>query len=93
MVRKLLFLPFSLAAGILGGLVARKAFAGIWALVDKAEPPDAEHRDISMRKLLLAQALDGAVSRTSRAGADHLARRAFLRWTGGWPGEERPEAR
>lgn len=76
----------------MGGLVARLTYTRIWSLIDKRDPPDAEHRDVPLAKLLLALALQGAVFRTAAGAADHLARRAFMRVTGRWPGEERPEA-
>jgi hypothetical protein len=87
-----LFLPFSLAAGLLGGLVARRTFTRLWGLIDKRDPPDAESSDVSVARLLLALALEGAVFRAARGATDHLARRAFQRLTGSWPGEEPPAA-
>ena len=42
-------------------------------------------------KLLLANALEGAVFRATRAAADHGSRRAFASLTGSWPGDEAAE--
>ena len=88
---KLLFTPFSILAGLLAGLLARKAFEQIWGLIDKDEPPDAKHRDISEGKMFAALAVEGAVFRTTKGAVDHYARRSFERVTGTWPGEEEPE--
>ena len=90
-VAKLLFTPFSILAGLLAGFVAKKAFEQIWGLIDKDEPPDAKHRDISEAKMFAALAVEGAVFRTTKGAVDHYARRSFERFTGTWPGEEEPE--
>ena len=88
---KFLFLPFSIAAGLIAGKLSEKAFDGIWRLVDDEEAPEAEHKEIALPKLLLALALQGAIFRAVRGLVDHGARRGFYRLTGSWPGEEAPE--
>jgi hypothetical protein len=88
---KLLFVPFSLLAGLLAGFAARKAFEQAWGLIDEEEPPHSQHRDIDMRKLVAALAIEGAVFRVVKGLTDHGARRSFARATGRWPGEEEPE--
>jgi hypothetical protein len=88
-VQRLLFLPFSLAAGLIAGRLARRVFAALWRLIDPDEPPEAQRRDVSFGKLLLALALQGAVVGAVSGGIDHLARRLFRHLTGIWPGEGR----
>ena len=88
---KFLFLPFSIALGLIAGLIGRKIFEQIWGLVDKEEPPDAEHREIDVPKLVAALAIEGAIFRLVKGLTDHGARRGFARMTGTWPGEEAPE--
>jgi hypothetical protein len=88
---KLLFLPFSIAAGLIAGFLSKKLFDGIWALFDEEEAPEAEHKEISVVKLGLALAIEGAVFRAVRGLVDHGARRSFYRVTGSWPGDEAPE--
>jgi hypothetical protein len=88
---KLLFIPFGVAGGLIAGFLGKKAFDVAWGLVDDEEPPEAEHRDVPLGKLVLANALQGAIFRATRAAADHSARRAFASVTGSWPGEEAPE--
>jgi uncharacterized protein DUF4235 len=90
-MKKILFLPFSMLGGLLAGVVGRKLFQGVWSLVDKEEPPDPKHRDISWQKLLAALVLQGAIFRAVRGAFDHGGRRAFRALTHSWPGEERPE--
>jgi len=88
---KFLFLPFSILAGILGGLIGRKVFDQVWGIFDEEEPPDSKHLEISWGKLLLAAAVQGAIFRAVKEATDHGSRRAFMSVTGTWPGEERPE--
>jgi hypothetical protein len=88
---KILFIPVSVIAGLLAGLLGKKLFEALWGLIDDQEPPEPEHRDVSWAQLLPAQALEGAIFRATRAAADRGARIAFYRATGSWPGEEEPE--
>ncbi len=88
---KLLFIPVSIASGLIAGFVGRKVFEGLWGLVDEEEPPDAEDRDTSMPKLVASLAFQGATFAVVRGLSDHYARASFYRATGAWPGEERPD--
>jgi hypothetical protein len=89
---KFLFMPISILGGIAAGLVGKKIFEQIWGLVDKEEAPDAKHREVDYRKLVLALVLEGAIFRFVRGWFDHGARQGFARLTGAWPGEEAPAA-
>lgn len=86
-----MFIPVSVVGGLLAGLVAKKALEVLWGLVDDQEPPDPEDRQVPWLKLIAALALEGAIFRAVRGAGDHLAREAFSRATGVWPGEDRPE--
>jgi hypothetical protein len=88
---KLLFTPFSIAAGLLAGFLGKKLFEQIWGMVDEEEPPEGKHRDISVPKMLIALAIEGAIFRAVKGASDHYAREGFMRLTGTWPGEEEPE--
>ena len=88
---KFFFLPFSIAAGLVAGALGKKLFDAIWGAIDDQEPPSSEHRDIDLKKMLVAEALQGAIFRATRKLVDHEARRAFAGTMGTWPGEERPE--
>jgi Protein of unknown function (DUF4235) len=90
-VQKILFTPFSVAAGLLAAWVGKLAFDRIWSLIDEEEPPEPEDREIDWVKLIAAMAIQGAIFRAVRGIVDHGARRGFERWTGAWPGEPRPE--
>ena len=88
---KIVFIPVSILGSLAAGFVGKKIFEQIWGLVDEEEPPEPEHREISMVKLALALILEGAIFRLVRGLFDHGARRGFARLTGSWPGEEAPE--
>jgi hypothetical protein len=88
---KLMFVPFRVLGGLLAGALATKLFERIWSLIDKQEPPDPEQRRISMGKVVSALLIEGAVFRAVRGLVDRGSREAFMRLTGRWPGEERPQ--
>jgi hypothetical protein len=88
---KIAFIPISVLGGLLAGFIGQKVFDAIWGKVDEREPPQPEHREISLAKLVLALAIEGAIFRLVKGLFDHGARRGFARMTGSWPGEESPE--
>jgi hypothetical protein len=88
---KILFLPFSIVGGLLAGFVSKKVFDQVWGLIDKEEPPEPNHREISVAKMAAALAIEGAIFRLVRGLADHGSRRSFAKVMGSWPGEEEPE--
>jgi hypothetical protein len=88
---RFLFVPIGVLGGLLAGFVGKKLFEQVWGLIDKEEPPEPEHREISVLKMVAALALEGAIFRALRGLADHASRRSFAKLTGSWPGEERPE--
>ncbi len=88
---KLLFVPFSVAGGIVAWILGKKTFEALWGVIDDEEAPDPKHREISLKRLVPALLLEGAIFRVVRGLFDHGARHAFSRLTGSWPGEERPE--
>ena len=88
---KFIFAPFSIGFGLIAGFLGKKLFEQIWGLIDKEEPPEPKHREISLVKMFAALAVEGAIFRTVKGALDHYARRSFERLTGTWPGEEQPE--
>jgi uncharacterized protein DUF4235 len=88
---KLLFIPFSVIGGILAGAVGKKTFEALWGAFDDEQAPDPKHRRISLKKLIPALVLEGAIFRAVRGLFDHGARHAFRKLTGSWPGDEQPE--
>jgi hypothetical protein len=88
---KIVFIPISVLGGLLAAFIGQKAFDAIWGKVDDREPPQPEHREVSLAKLAIALVIEGAIFRLVKGLFDHAARRGFARMTGEWPGEEEPE--
>ena len=88
---KVMFLPISVGGGLLAGLIGKKLFGVIWGAIDDQEPPSAEHRDVSVLKLVVALLIQGALFALIKGLIDHGSRHAFARVTGAWPGEEQPD--
>jgi len=86
-----MFVPFSVGGGLLAGFVAKKLFDAAWSVVDDAEAPEPEQRDVALPKLIAALALEGMAFRVTKGLIDHASRRGFERATGSWPGEAEPE--
>jgi hypothetical protein len=85
---RVLFAPFSIAAGLLAGLLAKKGFDLAWSLIDDADAPEPEQREAGIGRLAAALAIEGAAFRVTRGLLDHASRRGFERVTGSWPGED-----
>jgi Protein of unknown function (DUF4235) len=85
---KILFAPFSIAAGLIAGSIAQKLFERLWALVDDEDPPEPDNREVPVAKLLVALAIEGAVFRLVKGLTDRGARKGFAALTGAWPGDD-----
>jgi hypothetical protein len=85
---KVLFLPISVLAGVLAGIISKKLFSLVWGAIDGAEPPDPKQRVEDHVKLAAALVIEGAIVRLLRGGVDHASRHGFAHLTGAWPGEE-----
>jgi Protein of unknown function (DUF4235) len=88
---KLLFMPFSIASGLLAGLISKRTFAAIWSRIDDREPPEPQSERAGFGKLALSLALEGALFRLVKGLVDHGSRRGFASVTGAWPGDREPE--
>jgi hypothetical protein len=51
---KVIFIPFSILAGLIAGMLGKKVFEGLWGAIDDQEPPEPEHRELAMPKLVAA---------------------------------------
>lgn len=89
---KFLFAPIGIAAGLLAGFVAQKGFERLWSVIGHDNPPDAEQREVAYPSLIAALAMEGAIFRLVKGLVDRMARSAFARTTGVWPGEEKSTA-
>jgi hypothetical protein len=89
---KLLYKPFAVVFGLLGGALAKRVFDGLWSLIDRDEPPAPNLRQTSWPKVLAAAAVEGLTFKVTRAAVDRGGARLFERLTGVWPGPREREA-
>jgi hypothetical protein len=88
---KLLYKPFGLLAGIVGGLLARRLFTVVWGAIDDEEPPEPTTERASWPRVVGAAAIQGATFSAVRAAVDRGGARAFQHLFGIWPGERDPD--
>jgi hypothetical protein len=90
---RIIFVPIGIIAGLVAGQISKKIFDLIWSRISDEEAPESEHREVSWPQLLIALALEGAIFRLAKGLVDRGTRAGYLRLTGSWPGEERPETK
>ena len=85
---KLIYKPFGLLVGVVGGLVARTIFKRVWSAVgNEEEAPKATDEDKSWGEVIAAAAAEGAVFGGVKALVDRAGATGFARLTGAWPGQ------
>ena len=87
----LIYKPFGIILGIIGGLVGRKLFDLAWTKIDDEEPPEATTQETSWAKVIGAAAVQGVIFRVTRVVVDRYGAIAWRYLTGAWPGEKRPD--
>jgi Protein of unknown function (DUF4235) len=88
---KLIYKPFGIIAGILGGLLSKKLFEFIWSKFDDEDPPKPTTEETNWPKVLAAAAVEGITFKVTRAAVDRAGAQGFNYLTGVWPGERRPD--
>ena len=88
---KLVYKPVGILLGIVAGLISKKLFEQLWALIDDEEPPKPTTERTTWPKVLGSAALEGLTFRVTRAAVDRAGAQGFSSLTGVWPGEERPD--
>jgi hypothetical protein len=84
---KVLYKPFGLVLGILAGILANVVFRKVWALASrKDEVPGAKQKSAGWGEVAAAAALQGAVTKGTRALVDRAGARGYEKATGVWPG-------
>ena len=89
-MRKLLYAPFGVIAGVIGAKLGRKVFDGLWAKVDDAAPPSPIKADVDWRKAVGGAALEAAAYAGTKAAVNRMTAKSFHHLLGIWP--EKPEA-
>jgi hypothetical protein len=89
---KLLYKPFGILAGVVGGLLSKRVFEWVWAKIDEEDPPKATTLETTWPKALGAAAVQGVTFKVTRAAVDRAGASTFRYFTGVWPGDRRPDA-
>jgi hypothetical protein len=85
---KLAYRPIGLIGGILAGTLSGIAFKQVWkAIAHEDDAPGALQSEYSMREVVLAAAIQGALFAGTKAAIDRAGARGFTRLTGSWPGD------
>jgi hypothetical protein len=85
---KLAYRPIGLIGGILAGTRSGIVFKQIWKVVAKEDDaPGALQSEYSMREVVLAAAIQGAIFAATKAAVDRAGARGFKQLTGAWPGD------
>ena len=91
MILKLLYKPFAIVFGLIGGLLAKQIFKALWRVIDEDPPPKPDTRDAPLPKILGAAALESSTFSVTRAAVDRAGARTFQSLVGAWPGKERAD--
>ena len=85
---KLAYRPIGLIGGILAGTLSGIVFKQIWKqIADEDDAPSALQSEYSMREVLLAAAIQGAIFAATKAAIERAGARGFKELTGAWPGD------
>ena len=86
---RLLYKPFGMLFGVLGGLVGSAVFTWLWKRLGHDEAaPAATSASHSWREVLTAALLQGAIFGVVKAAVDRAGAVAYQKATGTWPGKE-----
>ena len=88
---RLIYKPFAVLIGILGGIVGRKAFEFVWTKIDDQEPPGALTEETTWPRLMAAAAIQGMIFRVTRYAIERYGAMGFQYLTGSWPGPKSPK--
>lgn len=87
---RILYRPLGIATSIVAGVVAGQVFKQAWKHSPAGtgdDAPKALESEYSMREVILAATIQGAIFAGVKALADRGGARLFERWTGEWPGD------
>ena len=85
---KLAYKPVGLLGGILAGVLSGVIFKQIWKqIADEDDAPGALQSEYSMREVVLAAAIQGAIFAATKAAIERAGARGCTKLTGSWPGD------
>jgi hypothetical protein len=85
---KLVYKPFAIVVGLLAGILGKKAFEKVWAMISDDDPSDPDDRDATWTEVLLSAAIGGMIIKVVQALVRRGGAVGFERATGFWPGDE-----
>jgi hypothetical protein len=88
---KVIYKPFGLVAGLVAGMIGKRAFDYAWSKIDREQPPKGTTQYAPWAKVLGAAALQGVIFKTTRVVVDRYAATGWRYLTGTWPGEKHAE--
>jgi hypothetical protein len=86
---QLLYKPIGIVSSLVAGLIAGQIFQQVWkhaAPGDQDDAPKPLESEYTMREVLVAAAVQGAIFSLVKAVVRRGGARAFQKWTGDWPG-------
>jgi hypothetical protein len=87
---RVIYKPFGLLVGVLGGIVAGAIFKRVWSAVGhQDEAPKATDKDKGWSEVVLAAAAQGAVFGGVKALIERAGATGFAWLTGAWPGRNK----
>ena len=87
---KILYRPIGLVSSVAAGVVAGAIFKQVWkhaAPGDQDDAPKALESEYTLREVLIAAMVQGAIFAVVKAVVSRSGARAFQKWTGEWPGD------
>ena len=89
---KLLYRPFGLLSGMLGGLIASLIFRQGWKHATPSgqgqdDPPKALSTRYPLKEILIVSVIQGALFALVKTLVDRGGARVFERFVGQWPGD------
>ncbi|WP_070012750.1 DUF4235 domain-containing protein [Streptomyces abyssalis] len=83
---KLLYKPFGILFGLLGGMIASALFSKVWkAVAHEDDAPDAGDEERRLKEILPAVALKGAIAGVVKAVIHRGGATGVRGLTGTWP--------
>jgi hypothetical protein len=85
---KLAYRPIGLIGGILAGTLSGIVFKQVWKQIsDEDDAPGALQSEYSMKEVVMAAAIQGAIFAATKAAIERAGARGFKQLTGAWPGD------
>jgi hypothetical protein len=85
---KIAYRPIGLVGSLAASAIAGAAFQVVWKKVaHQDDAPTAMQSEYSMREIIVASALRGALVAVTKALISRAGARGFTKLTGSWPGD------